>query len=92
MCYFPALCFCSSGTVRLQNLKTDAEQCVNRGVLENVVGGYVHDCEGSNMEPYALHFHLSADFFFPCLTGLAGCFIVANIVLDIIFAVDAVWC
>ena len=54
------------------------------GDLVNVVGGYV------DMEPYALHLHLSTDFFFPCLTDLAGCFIVANIVLDIIFAVDAV--
>ena len=54
------------------------------GDLVNVVGGYV------DMEPYALHLHLSAEFFFLCLTGLAGCFIVANIVLDIIFAVDAV--
>ena len=87
MCYFPALSFGGSGTVRLQNLKNDAEhKGVNHGVLENVVGGYV------DMEPYALHLHLGADFFFPCLTGLAGCFIVANIVLDIIFAVDAVWC
>ena len=73
-----------------KTLKDDAEhKGVNRGVLVNVIGGYVDDCEGSNMEPYALHFHLSADFFFPCLTDLTGCLIVANIILDIIFAVDA---